>query len=894
QVFADFDPGGDVDKFIEKRKSMDHVPLYRVALSLLDWAGISDQEPQKRASGSGGVGDGGGDWGTGGNNSRHARSSSITGGGDGSVINGGSVHGGGGGGGGSSVVNGFGGVSATTLPVATPLSDGRMRALPSMPAAAEAATVFGQRGSDDGDELHASQEMVDFSGVDSARLSRGAVESSLHDDRHSATGSVVAVGDDGDHAVGADEDAGATSEEAKRRERDEVARIDALLRGLIPDKKRDEEAVAAVAFPATATVSSPRSPTMKTWVGGGQVTGRKGFILGDDEEDDDEEESDGGGGGGGGGRRRDRRHSSKAGADGDVIAAAAAARAAGASGGGSPRADSTAGREEGRDAAAGAAAAAGGVPEPVLGVEGQAEGDEGFVVVGGEVTAEQARKELEVLVRSESGRSRFLQVLNERRSEATEVTPEAYDALVGTLEVFLDGCGPAPPPASLLAARAAGRGWSPAPPGTPVPLIMVPPSRRAASVGAGRPPSAPPATPATAPLLARGPKERSASSVGGRADNSSSSSKRVPPAPASERARRFSSASLIVNTARGGGSRSAASPPGSPPAGAFVGPASRTWRRKSGAGLEAGGGSYSKGEGDAIEVLDAPAAAAAAAAAAASEEDEEERADSVSSEATSLSSSPEDTDGDGGGGSPRSCFSLSTAATSDRLPPGMRLGPASRVIHGKPPAAAAAAAAVAAPASATAVATPVPSTPHVIKPGGMHSSVSGRNGARQQKSTGANLFEFAASIMRGNSSSGGGGPGRGWGGGGRGAAGWSDVRGGGPGGKGGGSTSASGVRGGSDFFLALGGGENMANPGWFDQTPFSTPGGGGGGHYPAHSATAQGALAETVELALGRGRTTTASRGQGAGGLFDHRGEGGGTGAGNGMEGYLDIRSARQ
>lgn len=37
------------------------------------------------------------------------------------------------------------------------------------------------------------------------------------------------------------------------------------------------------------------------------------------------------------------------------------------------------------------------------------------------------------------------QVLNERRSEATEVTPEAYDALVGTLRVFLDGCGPSSP-----------------------------------------------------------------------------------------------------------------------------------------------------------------------------------------------------------------------------------------------------------------------------------------------------------------------------------------------------------------------------------------------------------------------------------------------------------------
>ncbi|CAN0186362.1 unnamed protein product [Ectocarpus sp. 8 AP-2014] len=225
----------------------------------------------------------------------------------------------------------------------------------------------------------------------------------------------------------------------------------------------------------------------------------------------------------------------------------------------------------------------------------------------------------------------------------------------------------------------------------------------------------------------------------------------------------------------------------------------------------------------------------------------------------------------------------------------MRLGPASRVIHGKPPAAAAA---VAAPASATAVATPVPSTPHVIKPGGRHSSVSDRNGARQQKSTGANLFEFAASIMRGNSSSGGGGPGRGWGGGARGAAGWSDVRGGGPGGKGGATSSvsmgASGVRG---TQAGGNGGGNMATPGWFDQTPFSTPGGGGGGgggHYPAHSATAQGALAETVELALGRGRTPAASRGQGAGGLFDNRGEGGGTAAGNGIEGYLDIRSARQ
>lgn len=34
------------------------------------------------------------------------------------------------------------------------------------------------------------------------------------------------------------------------------------------------------------------------------------------------------------------------------------------------------------------------------------------------------------------------QALNERRSEATEVTPEAFDVLVETLRVFLDGCLP--------------------------------------------------------------------------------------------------------------------------------------------------------------------------------------------------------------------------------------------------------------------------------------------------------------------------------------------------------------------------------------------------------------------------------------------------------------------
>ncbi|CAM9962957.1 unnamed protein product, partial [Ascophyllum nodosum] len=56
--------------------------------------------------------------------------------------------------------------------------------------------------------------------------------------------------------------------------------------------------------------------------------------------------------------------------------------------------------------------------------------------------AQAARRELGRLVRSESGRNRFLQALNERRSEATEVTPEAYDALVETLRVFLDGCAP--------------------------------------------------------------------------------------------------------------------------------------------------------------------------------------------------------------------------------------------------------------------------------------------------------------------------------------------------------------------------------------------------------------------------------------------------------------------
>lgn len=35
-----------------------------------------------------------------------------------------------------------------------------------------------------------------------------------------------------------------------------------------------------------------------------------------------------------------------------------------------------------------------------------------------------------------------MQALNERRSVATEVTPEAYNALVETLRVFLDGCSP--------------------------------------------------------------------------------------------------------------------------------------------------------------------------------------------------------------------------------------------------------------------------------------------------------------------------------------------------------------------------------------------------------------------------------------------------------------------
>lgn len=35
-----------------------------------------------------------------------------------------------------------------------------------------------------------------------------------------------------------------------------------------------------------------------------------------------------------------------------------------------------------------------------------------------------------------------MQALNERRSEATEVTPEAFDVLLETLRVFLDGCRP--------------------------------------------------------------------------------------------------------------------------------------------------------------------------------------------------------------------------------------------------------------------------------------------------------------------------------------------------------------------------------------------------------------------------------------------------------------------
>ena len=63
-------------------------------------------------------------------------------------------------------------------------------------------------------------------------------------------------------------------------------------------------------------------------------------------------------------------------------------------------------------------------------------------------------------------------MLNERRSEATEVTPEAYDALVGTLRVFLDGCAPRPAvaasSATAVGAVAAAGGAAP-PPTTAVP-----------------------------------------------------------------------------------------------------------------------------------------------------------------------------------------------------------------------------------------------------------------------------------------------------------------------------------------------------------------------------------------------------------------------------------------
>lgn len=87
--------------------------------------------------------------------------------------------------------------------------------------------------------------------------------------------------------------------------------------------------------------------------------------------------------------------------------------------------------------------------------------------------------------------------------------------------------------------------------------------------------------------------------------------------------------------------------------------------------------------------------------------------------------------------------------------------------------------------------------------------------------------------------------------------------------------------------------------GWFDPYSISNLGGG------YHPAMQHGTLAETVELALGRGRVggggggaATSSRGR-SGSVYDIgvnprlQGEGGTVG-GIGMEGYMDIRSARQ
>ncbi|CAM9882020.1 unnamed protein product, partial [Scytosiphon promiscuus] len=520
----------------------------------------------------------------------------------------------------------------------------------------------------------------------------------------------------------------------------------------------------------------------------------------------------------------------------------------------------------------------------------------------GPVTAEQARRELEVLVRSESGRARFLQALNERRSEATEVTPEAYDALVATLHVFLDGCGPPPPSPPPR---------SPTP--TPTPAPPVPPVVPAKSP--------PPMTP----------------TAGG-----TRSSSRVSPS---------SSMPTSVDTGR--------SPPVSP-AGAFVGRMSARQKRRNGSAVkrEARGEpstvdrrKHERANGDLTSALGADLFASAASAttrashpAPLAEGDAGRRGDAKI--ARGASTSP-------GGRSdriasltlpPRASFTLgssSSAATPQTTPTRVLLGttplgPAPALGSPTRPRASTVSTTTTITTTATAVtAPPTPQAPnaiaHAAGSGGNTSpanrstvssssntsSIGGGGGGggaagvnRQQRSTGANLFELAASIMRGgggNANSGGagaGGPGaqnRTWGArgaAGGGAAGWAERRNLIPGARGGQASSVSSVGGGRGGSAS---GTVGAAAGWFD--PYSISNLGGGYHPAMH----HGTLAETVELALGRGRTgvaagagaaTTSSRGR-SGSVYDVgasarlQGEGG-TLAGLGGEGYMDIRSARQ
>lgn len=504
-----------MDAFIERKRSMDHVPLYRVALSLLDWAGISSEleQPQRHlvvntAAAAAAAAESGRDGGSG--------SESIDG--TGSVF----------GDGGTAVGTNEGYVSANTsvtshsasVSVSSPRNEGGVfGSLPPTPtavAAAEAAAMLGRRGSEEGSEApHASHELVTFS---SSSGDHGAGEGSAQGDRRRCSSSGSGGGGNGSavaseeasattHVYGTDDEV-AQQRVQRNKEEQGAMRIDELLRTLIPDKKRYGAAPAAAPAEATAKASTgyasvifpgasstvatasaaggelsspPRSPTMKTWVGR-QISGHRGFEMGDDENDDDD---DGGGGGGGsddhgrdndddedddddddgaknlmddyraalslvekglsataafetGRQRRDSRrrllqqlqqgpdaadatatveapptgkaapvnkapkitHTSAAAADTDW-------RRAGERGDRhrSATTDSDAGAVSSR--APSDASSAGPGAARLSGVEERA-GDRGGG--GGPVTAEQARRELEVLVRSESGRARFLQV----------------------------------------------------------------------------------------------------------------------------------------------------------------------------------------------------------------------------------------------------------------------------------------------------------------------------------------------------------------------------------------------------------------------------------------------------------------------------------------------------